>query len=137
MVSSSSNSRPDGQSSHSQRARTIKQLANRNYGAAFFQMLTIALLCTSIAQPSWLTLISRSSTQPGEKCPKHLTLYQFVDYGYFETADIFNTTTSTPIRMLYHSSHGGTLFLICKHICATINSHSFNSNNGMPYSIHC
>jgi len=88
-----------------QRARTVKQTSNRNYGAAFFQMITIALLCTSLAQPSWLTLISRSA-QPGENCPKHLTLHQFVDYGYFETTDTFNATNSAPIRMLYHSSSG-------------------------------
>jgi len=92
-----------------QRARTLKQPTNRNYGAAFFQMITIALLCTSLAQPSWLTLISRSSIQPGEKCPKHLTLYQFIDYGYFETTDTYNATSSTPIRMLYHSSSGTTM----------------------------
>ena len=102
-----------------QRARTVKQTSNRNYGAAFFQMITIALLCTSLAQPSWLTLISRSA-QPGENCPKHLTLHQFVDYGYFETTDTFNATNSAPIRMLYHSSSGGMFLVIYQHFLLMI-----------------
>jgi len=86
---------------------TLKRATNRNYGAAFFQMMTIALLSTSLAQPSWLSLINRStSIQPSETCPKHLTLYHFFDYGYFETVNVFNGTTSTPIRMLYHSNSG-------------------------------
>lgn len=82
---------------------------NRNYGAAFFQMMTIALLCTSLAQPSWLSLITRasSSTRPGESCPKHLTPYQFFDYGYFESGEtIRNTTGNAAIRLFYHSAVG-------------------------------
>ena len=84
---------------------------NRNYGAAFFQMMTIALLCTSLAQPSWLTITTRTSSattaRSGETCPKHLTLYQFFDYGYFETGDSRNNTIIvTPVRLYYHSAAG-------------------------------
>ncbi|XP_057379843.1 transmembrane protein 127-like [Daphnia carinata] len=83
---------------------------NRNYGAAFFQMMTIALLCTSLAQPSWLSLTTRtptSTSRSGGGCPKHLTLYQFFDYGYFETGDSRNSTIIvTPVRLYYHSAAG-------------------------------
>ena len=85
---------------------------NRNYGAAFFQMMTIALLCTSLAQPSWLSLTTRTNVSPrsGESCPKHLTLYQFFDYGYFETGDSRNSTAIvTPVKLYYHSAAGSEL----------------------------
>lgn len=89
---------------------------NRNYGAAFFQMMTIALLCTSLAQPSWLTLVTRTmpnAPRPAETCPRHLTLYQFFDYGYFETADSGRNSTSggaSIIRLYYHSATGSMQF---------------------------
>lgn len=100
--SSSSNSRASGRSSH-------HNSHNRNYGAAFFQMMTIALLCTSLAQPSWLSLVTRASTstRSGESCPKHLTPYEFFDYGYFES-ETRNATGNLPppIRLFYHSAVG-------------------------------
>ena len=103
--SNSSSSRGNGRSSSSSH-----NPHNRNYGAAFFQMMTIALLCTSLAQPSWLSLTTRTnsaSPRSGESCPKHLTLYQFFDYGYFETGDSRNSTTIvTPVRLYYHSAVG-------------------------------
>lgn len=104
---------------------------NRNYGAAFFQMMTIALLCTSLAQPSWLSLTTRTSSaataRSGETCPKHLTLYQFFDYGYFETGDSRNSTIIvTPVRLYYHSAAGSKYKTVCFLLCQglVVNIHS-------------
>lgn len=107
--STSSSSRGNGRNSTSHH-----HSHNRNYGAAFFQMMTIALLCTSLAQPSWLSLTTRLpavNPRSGEACPKHLTLYQFFDYGYFETGDSRNGTLITaPLRLFYHSASGSIQF---------------------------
>lgn len=109
--SPSTSSRAHGRhSSHSHSSSN-----NRNYGAAFFQMMTIALLCTSLAQPSWFSLVTRTSaaaSKLGESCPRHLTLYQFFDYGYFETGDARNVTSGpTPVRLYYHSATGSKLIM--------------------------
>ena len=77
-----------------------------NYGAAFFQMLTVALLCTSLAQPSWLSIVTHtSSNRPSDICPRHLTLYQFFSFGFFEAEGNSNDTFRPP-KMTYHSLSG-------------------------------
>lgn len=82
---------------------------NKNYGAAFFEMITVALLCTCLVQPSWFSIVTRTSSasRTTKICPKHLTVYQFFDYGFFETSEPSNNTiVNSPLRLDYHSSSG-------------------------------
>lgn len=135
--SNSSSSRGNGRNSSSSH-----NPHNRNYGAAFFQMMTIALLCTSLAQPSWLSLTTRTnsaSPRSGESCPKHLTLYQFFDYGYFETGDSRNSTTIvTPVRLYYHSAAGSKLlFWFILPLVAYFNVLFFHYSDGLPHASYC
>lgn len=52
----------------------------RNFIAAFFHMATIALTCTSLAQLGWFRI-------RGSLCAPHLAVYQFFNYGYFDSSD--------------------------------------------------
>jgi hypothetical protein len=135
--SNSSSSRGNGRSSSSSH-----NPHNRNYGAAFFQMMTIALLCTSLAQPSWLSLTTRTnsaSPRSGESCPKHLTLYQFFDYGYFETGDSRNSTTIvSPVRLYYHSAVGSKfIFFFIFSLGCLFKRLIFYCSNGLPHPSYC
>lgn len=48
---------------------------NRNLISAFFYMLTIALISTSLVQLSWFEI-------SGGFCVSHLSLYTFFTFGY-------------------------------------------------------
>ena len=128
-------------SSRGPNPRPSQQHNNRNYGAAFFHMMTIALLCTSLVQPSWLTLniTKRSSvSQKSESCPRHLTLYQFLDNGYFETANVIsNGSTNSPVKLFYHSSSGSEYIEFIKVTHFEGPKLTLFYSYGMPYSIDC
>lgn len=131
---STSSSRGNGRSSSSSH-----NSHNRNYGAAFFQMMTIALMCTSLAQPSWLSLTTRTSsviTRSGETCPKHLTLYQFFDYGYFETDTRNSSMVVAPVRLYYHSTSGSRYFPFLFRV-SILNFELFYFSIGLSHSSHC
>jgi len=70
-------------------------------------MLTVALLVTSLSQPAWLSLNGQSSPsiKPSEHCPRHLTLYQFFDFGFFEAENVSNPTFHNA-KVIYRSSTG-------------------------------
>jgi len=69
-------------------------------------MLTVSLLITSLSQPAWLSLNGQGQTVRTDNfCPKHLTLYQFVDFGYFEVQNGTHGVQQST-KMIYHSAAG-------------------------------
>lgn len=65
---------------------------NRNLLSAFFHMITITLISTSLVQLSWFQII-------GGFCIPHLSVYTFFTFGYFDSLK-FKTEYKTHI---YHS----------------------------------
>lgn len=62
--------------------------SNRNSVSAFFHMITIALISTSLVQLSWFQIT-------GGICVPHLSVYTFFTFGYTDTpktrtVDIYN-----------------------------------------------
>ncbi|CAM1296822.1 TMEM127 (predicted) [Pycnogonum litorale] len=84
--------------SHLQRQRTKRE---RNFIAAVFEIIVIAILATALAQPQWFHLVGGGCNH------SYLGAYQFVYVGYFESrptslssSKLLTTTSSS--SLIYH-----------------------------------
>lgn len=116
--------RRDHHRHHRSRSRQRQKHSEKNFPSAVFNMLAIVLLCTSLAEPKWISLFGGGCTLYGHDKPlTHLGTYQFFYTGKFlsQENDYPDGVKSHTTYQFGPNSNDGMLFHLLKHFIQIIN----------------